>query len=144
MPTNTTPMDLAIYHGKVISIFDLRAQRILQESTEKLIAEEATDPAIGNQMTDKERIWWRNHQFFADRMARSSFFGAVKYELGTLDGVRSMRLTCDAYQAHYFLKVDLTVDFGRDPILVRWSCVGEPEFPINKKPGHFVIDPEGE
>lgn len=142
MTTPTIPMDLSIYHGKVISIFDLRAQRILQESTEKLIAEEVADPSIGNQMTDKERIWWRNHQFFADRMARSSFFGSLKYELGQLSGVRSMRLTCDAYQAFYFLKVDLTIDFGRDPILVRWSCGGEPEFPVTKGPGRFIIDSE--
>ena len=69
--THNLPPELA---GKVVNIADIRAQRIgAQELSEAIAAQEAGE--IASDMSMTEKVWWRNQQFFANRMARSRDFG---------------------------------------------------------------------
>lgn len=126
--TENLPPALA---GKVVNIADIRAQRIGAEAlTEAIAAQEAGQ--IASDMSNTEKVWWRNAQFFANRMARGGGFGRLAYQVGEIDGSPALYVDCEAYAAYLALKPDLTIDLEIDPLLVRWSCAGEPEYPLVK------------
>ena len=126
--THNLPPELA---GKVVNIADIRAQRIgAQELSEAIAAQEAGE--IASDMSMTEKVWWRNQQFFANRMARSRDFGRLAIKVGHIGDNPALYVDCEAYAAYLSLKPDLTIDFEVDPLLVRWSCRGEPEHPLVK------------
>jgi hypothetical protein len=126
--TQNLPPELA---GKVVNIADIRAQRIGSEQLSEVIAAQEAGE-IASDMSMTEKVWWRNQQFFANRMARSRDFGRLSFKAGHVDGNPAVYVDCEAYAAYMALKPDLTFDLEIDPLLVRWSCVGEPEYPLVK------------
>lgn len=126
--------------GVVINLADIRAQRMSAQVTDTVIEEQESTPTLGARlMTTAEKVFWRNHMFFADRLATNPAYGAVKYQVVTVEGALMMNFTCDAFQAFYHLKPDLVIDFGTDPLLVRWNCAGEPEYPLAALPVYEVM-----
>lgn len=117
---------------KVVSISDIRAQRMSREVTDQIIGAEQEVPVPD--MADQERVWWRNTQFFANRTCRGGGYGWICYQVGSVGPVRMMHFECEAYEAYYYLTDDLTVDFMMDPVLTRWSHSSEPEFPVVPRP----------
>lgn len=117
---------------KVVSISDIRAQRMSREVTDQIIDAEQEVPLPD--MADQERVWWRNTQFFANRACRGGGYGRFSYDVGYVGPVRMMRFDCEAYEAFYFLDSDLVIDFQMDPVITRWSHSSAPEFPVVPRP----------
>lgn len=117
----------APYDSKVVSLDDVRARRLGQFVTENIIQEQDQMMA---EFSATEKVWWRNQQFFAERMARDKGYGRCAYQVGTLeDGSMAMRFECEVYGAFYQLEADLTLNFDT-PVLFRWSNPGDCEFDL--------------
>lgn len=126
--TDNLPPQLA---GKVVNIADIRAQRIGAAAIEEAAAaQDAGEIAADMSMTEK--VWWRNQQFFANRMARGAGYGRLQFKVGHIDGNPALYVDCEAYAAYMALRPDLIIDLEIDPLLVRWSVACEPEYPLVK------------
>lgn len=123
---------------KVVNIQDIRAQRMAALDVDRII-EEQESGRVGEGMTNTEKVFWRNLQFFAERLARGGGYGRVAYAVGHIDGVQALCFECEAYTAYYWLSEQLVLDFSVDPLLTRWSHRSEPPFPVV---GGVVFIPE--
>lgn len=108
------------FDSKVVSIDDIRARRLGQMIDQQIIEDQDN---IMAEFSDTEKVWWRNQQFFAERLARGQGYGRCAYQVGTLeDGTKAMRFECEAYSAFYPLEDDLTINFD-SPVLFKWPKI---------------------
>ena len=115
------------FDSKVVSIDDIRARRLGQMIDQQIIEDQDN---IMAEFSDTEKVWWRNQQFFAERLARGQGYGRCAYQVGTLeDGTKALRFECEAYGAFYQLEADLTINFD-SPVLFRWSHSSPAEFQL--------------
>lgn len=130
----TRPTDNPLMGNKIVNLADVRAARMAQEEVEK-IHQHSDGQDLLNGLTPRQRVWWVNQQYFAERMASAEDYGPVKFTVGQLsqlDGAseRYMRFECGSFTAFIAVNADWTLNHAVDPICLRWSHDSEPPYPV--------------
>lgn len=125
--------------GKVVQLADIRAWRLNQLEVEQAYAQAKADGEdLMAGLNLPQRVFWMNQQFFANRLCGEAGFnaaGRIAFSAGDLvvqgrEPALALYFNCEAYEAYYHLTERLTINWDIDPLMVRWSCVGEPEFAV--------------
>lgn len=128
------PTDNPLMGNKIVNIADIRAARLEAEQVADVYQHaDGHDRLMG--LTPRQRVWWVNQQYFAERMAGADNYGAVRFTVGQLsqaDGAseRYMRFECGSFTAFIQVNSDWTLNHGIDPICVRWEHNSEPPYPV--------------
>ncbi|WP_263143006.1 hypothetical protein [Pseudomonas sp. RIT-PI-AD] len=118
-------------------VVDLKARLAKQKASanEQLYYKPPLDPDGVREMGDKEKVWWRNTLFFAERLVHNPAYGAARYDLARLEnGQRLLHFVCELYEAFYPLDDSLMIDFSQSALLVRWDGDNDPGYPLVPPP----------
>lgn len=137
-PNDKGPLHPAL-GNKVVHMADVLAWRQEREQREQLEQDLANgqDPFVG--LSTKQRAFWVNQRFFADRLAGEDthgYFGRLAFEVGDLvlyggDPQLVLEFNSEAVHAFFLLTDALMINWEFDPIVVRWSCVGDSPYPVH-------------
>lgn len=123
--------------NKVVHMADILAYRALKQAQAEA-PDDVNVQALQEQMTLKQRVFWRNIMFFQNRLVGEDTvgnFGRIAFEVGDLvlpfgEPQLMVDFDSEAVRAFFFLDDNLLINLERDPLVARWSCDDDPGLPI--------------